>query len=179
MELSNFSVFDSDRVKWCQKLLDTVKTCEREEHIWQNMFGDVPWSLKNILVNRSRCSSGFISVMTEDERLIGIAGCEKSTHVFADGIQFGIRLWVHPDYRDARIPSALLQPAISWAQSEKTVAWTSFNSDRSAMLRMIRVRAAESNTNISNLWLGFEQLPSQQLVHNTLQWVAYKDFSKL
>jgi hypothetical protein len=180
MNLSNFTLSDNDAITWCVNALDKACTTENELHIRQNMIGDVPWSMKNILRNKSRCASGFISTLSLDDTLVGIAGCEKTSEIFPNSIQFGIRLWVNPQFRGKiGTLSLLLAPAVDWASQEKAIVWASFNSDRQAMLRMIQVRAKESSEHISELWTGFKHLPEQVLVFNTQQWIAYKDFSKL
>jgi GNAT superfamily N-acetyltransferase len=176
MELIRFDFSDHKSLARVKAALETVRSVETEENILTNALGDVPWSLKNILVNKTRCTNGFFTAAFEEDLFVGVVGCDRTDLVFPNSIHFGIRLWVHPNFRTKRVPSALISPALQLAQDERRVAWTSFNDDRAGMLRLIKIRATDGDAEVSSLWQGFQHLPEQMSVHNTLQWVAFKDF---
>lgn len=176
MELIKFDFSDAKNLERVASALETVRSVETEENILMNAIGDVPWSLKNILFNKSRCANGFFTAAFEDDLFVGIVGCDRTDLVFQGSIHFGIRLWIHPEFRTKRVPSALISPALQLAQQERRVAWTSFNDDRAGMLRLIKIRATDEDSGVSTLWQGFQNLPEQMSIHNTLQWVAFKDF---
>lgn len=176
MELLKFDFSDVHAVQRVIEGLNGVHFVETEENILTNAVGDVPWSLKNILKNRSRCANGFFTAAFEDDMLVGVVGCDRTDVVFPNSIHFGIRLWIHPEHRTKRVPSALISPALELAQQEKKIAWTSFNDSRAAMLRLIKIRATDENESVSQLWTGFQHLPEQVNIYNTDQWVAFKDF---
>lgn len=141
------------------------------------MIGDVDWSMANLILTRSRMGNGFITVAYDNDELAGIVGCDVNDLVWADSVQFGIRLWVNPKLRGSRLPTLLIEPSLKSAKALRVKAWTSFNDDRFAMLRMIDIRSKDNDGRVSSLWSGFQSLPDKVLIHNTPQYVAYKDFS--
>lgn len=140
------------------------------------MIGDVSWSLMSIFENKTRCSNGFFIAAFDDAKFVGISGCDCTNVVFDDSVQFGIRLWIHPDHRTKRVPSALISPSLEWARQKRTKAWTSFNDSRAGMLRLIKVRALDDDPAVAQLWSDFRNLPEPVEVYNTRQWIAFKDF---
>ena len=160
-----------------------VEACKSEpdSHILENMVGDVSWSMKTFLLEQSRFyNNGFVTVCAINSELVGIAGCEINDQVFKRSLQFGIRFWVKPQYRGTRgLLSDILRPQLLHAKSLGKIAWTSFNLDRTAMLRMISIKATSDRADIGELWDGFEVLPKTQILNNVEQSISYKDFGKL
>lgn len=158
------------------ELLQIAAETEPEAHIKENMIGLVPWSLVSQLASQTRYADpGFITSCIIDGRLAGICGCEVNDAIFKPGFQFGMRLWIHPQYRAiARLPSALIAPQLQTAAELNLPAWTSFNNDRSAMLRMIKIRAADDDARVRQIWTGFEFLSEPVLLNNTVQHIAFK-----
>lgn len=154
-------------------------TCEQEVHTIENMVGDVPWSMLSWLRTKSRLTSknGGISAAYDGTQLIGICGHEQNDLIFSEALQFGMRLWVHPDRRGQFIPSKLIAPALEYAEAQCMTAWTSFNMSRFAMLRMIDIRSKSGDSLISTQWTGFKTLPDRVLLNNVEQYIAFKDFA--
>ena len=158
--------------------LEKAMKDEKESHIAENMVGDVTWSLKYYLDQQTRfANNGYISVVMDGDNLIGIGGCELNDLVFPDSLQFGIRLWVHPKYRHERIPTTICSHHLKFAHAMFKTAWTSFNPDREAMLRMIAIRAKDSDPSVSQLWADFKVLEEKVMLNNVVQSIAYKNFS--
>lgn len=177
MEIKSFKLSDERVCRTISTMLrDSVCASETDSHIEENMIGKVAWSMTSILRNKSRCANGFITVAIDNDALVGISGCDVSDLVFPNSIQFGIRLWVHPDYRDQRLATSLITPTLKYAQDNKIITWASFNDDRSAMLRMIRIRAADSNPEVAKLWSDFQLVNEPIILFNTSQRIAFRNF---
>lgn len=155
-------------------------SAEQDKKIIENMVGDVDWSLSTWLRGGARLSrgrGGCSVVYGGSGELLGISGWEYSDKIFPNSIQFGMRLWVHPDCRDLGIPSLLCKHGLELAAGARHIAWTSFNESRSAMPRLLSKRARTGSLEQRQLWEGFKTLPHQQLLNSVFQWITYKDFS--
>lgn len=151
---------------------------ETDEHIKENMVGPVNWSMRQYLESENRFGdNGYITAAVEGTTLVGIGGAEFSNQVFPKSVQFGIRLWIHPDHRNERIPSLIIGEQLKFAEGMKCVAWTSFNPDRESMIRMIAIRSKDKDPDIAKMWSGFKTLEEKVMLNNVLQSIAYKDFS--
>jgi hypothetical protein len=182
MKIECFTGQRSTNMRVVNQLYDAMQY-EEEEHIRENMIGEVPWSMCKFLLpdssldGRGRfCDNGFFVTAEDGDTLAGIAACEINDLVFPQAVQFGIRLWVHPHYRAERIPTLVLGPQLEWAEKMKRIAWTCFNEDRTPMLRMIQVRAHDKRPEVAKLWSGFQSLHEKRLINNVMQSVAYKTF---
>ena len=168
----------SNAKEWLVSALDDALREEKDDHIIENMVGDVPWSMKSFIQSSSRFSgNGFVTFAIDDGKLLGITGCEKNGMVFPESVQFGMRLWVRPSERHLRLPSKMIEPQLSWAQRQGCKAWTSHPEDRWAMIRMIQQRSKDKDPRIAEMWSGFQTLPDQVLLNNVMQKITYKDFS--
>lgn len=160
------------------KLLSTIEKEEVDDHIRENMIGDVSWSLKNYIKNKTRfcLPMGGIVYVTYQQEIVAISCMEKNDSLMKDAVLIGVRMWVRKDFRGKFLHSLYLLPEQEkWAKESgaKRVFMTFNESSRKSLYRHILDRDHSGSTYESR-WDGYQSLGLVQFNY-TQQYVIYKE----
>lgn len=161
--------------QFCDQLIEYIAN-EGDPLIVENMIDpNTPWSVINQMKNGRFEDNGYVSVITEGDRIIGFSGCERSDQVFTNSINIGIRFWIHPDHRARGLIAVIINSQLSLAIEEKKICWLSFNDSRKSLIKYIQQRQHADSDHVRAVSSGFVPLKEPVIVNNVPQWVMYRD----
>lgn len=160
------------------KLYQAIEQEERDEHIKENMIGDVSWSLKSYIKYRTRFFSpqGAVVYLVDKGEIVALSCMEKNDSLIKNAALIGVRMWVKKDYRRQFLHTLHLLPAQEkWAQSQGlTRVFMTFNVDSRKSLYFHIINRDHSGGPYEDRWQGYQSFGQVEFNH-TPQYVIYKE----